>query len=441
MPIPRKEYTFMKSFITLICLVCITFPVNAETNKTNKPYDYPFVNPYEATVLGTPSLYKVKLPEKIRTRDFELTVFADRQIPRVFWYHDHFHYSLAWQKKKAPLIFTIAGTGSGYNSITMLSLQKIFFNAGFHVVSLSSPTYPNFIVSASETMVPGHIQQDAEDLYRVMKLAWQQIQNKMKQKLQVSGFYLTGYSLGAAQSAFVAKMDDTEKIFNFKKVLMINPPLNLFNSVTILDDLLDENIPGGLQNFNSFFNSIFDQFADYYKKYKISLSDPDCFYEMYRHKPVKETDLAALIGVAFRISSGNMIFTSDVMTRRGYIVPENQILTPFSSLTDYGIVSFHISFADYFEEYFFPFFKLRYPDITRKKLKYQISLKSIEYYLKNEKKIGLITNNDDIILEPDAIEFFVRVFKERSKIYPNGGHCGNMEHTINVAHMINFLKN
>ncbi|SLM28921.1 conserved hypothetical protein [Desulfamplus magnetovallimortis] len=433
----------MQYFITVLFLVSLVIPINGYCSTSITPdenYDYPFVNPYEATVLGTPSLYKKAFPDKIRKKEFELIIFNDRTIPKVFWYHDKLQYSLAWHKKKAPLIFTIAGTGSGYNSLTMTSLQKIFFNAGFHVISLSSPTYPNFIVTASETMVPGYIEQDSADLYRVMQKAWQQINEKMKGKVEVSDFYLAGYSLGAAQSAFVAKLDDTEKKFNFRKVLMINPPLNLFNSVSILDEMLDENIPGGLSNFNSFFNSIFDQFADYYKKNKITLSDPDCLYEMYKDNPVKETDLAALIGVAFRISSGNMIFTSDVMTQSSYIVPGNKQLTPFTSLTDYGIVTFHTSFTDYFEEYFYPYFKARTPGLTREILKSRTSLESIESYLKDTTKIGVITNNDDIILESGAIDFFKKVFRERAFIYPNGGHCGNMEHIVNVANMIDFLK-
>ena len=52
--------------------------------------------------------------------------------------------ALAYQKGKAPLIFVIAGTGAGFNSDKMLDLQSIFYRAGFHVVSISSPTPANF---------------------------------------------------------------------------------------------------------------------------------------------------------------------------------------------------------------------------------------------------------------------------------------------------------
>ena len=50
-----------------------------------EPYFYPFTNPYEATVLGTPDFLQAKLPELIYPQKKKLKVFADRDIPDVFW--------------------------------------------------------------------------------------------------------------------------------------------------------------------------------------------------------------------------------------------------------------------------------------------------------------------------------------------------------------------
>ncbi len=83
------------------------------------------------------------------------------------------------------MIINIAGTGAAYDSTKMQAMQNAFYNAGFHVLSLSSPTHPNFIITASESMVPGYIEEDSRDLYRVMQLAWGQI----KDKVEVSEFY------------------------------------------------------------------------------------------------------------------------------------------------------------------------------------------------------------------------------------------------------------
>ena len=68
-----------------------------------------------------------------------------------------------------------------------------------------------------------------------------------------------------------------------------------------------------------------------------------------------------------------------------------------------------------------------------------LSLKSIEPYLKSANKIGLMGNEDDIILAPGEIGYLEQVFGNRAKIFPTGGHCGNMNHQDAVDFMVNFF--
>lgn len=63
-------------------------------------------------------------------------------------------------------------------------------------------------------------------------------------RLKVSEFHLTGYSLGALQAAFVSELDETRRSFNFKRVLLLNPPVNLYTSVTNLDRLVQTQVAG-----------------------------------------------------------------------------------------------------------------------------------------------------------------------------------------------------
>ncbi len=88
-------------------------------------------------------------------------------------------------------------------------------------------------------MVPGDQRDDARDIYTVMQKIWAEIGPKM----QVTSFNLTGYSLGGTNAAFVALLDEENKVFNFKKVLLLNPSVQLYNSISKLDRFL-ENIPG-----------------------------------------------------------------------------------------------------------------------------------------------------------------------------------------------------
>lgn len=283
--------------------------------------------------------------------------------------------------------------------------------------------------------MPGNLEDDAADLYRVMDLIWDDI----RKRVEVSEFFLTGYSLGGSQAAFIAKLDEEQQLFNFRKVLMINPPLSLYNSVGILDRMAEENIPGGPENFNSFFDQVMTRFSEAYKESDDVAFNAEFLYRVYEKNTPSDSGMMALIGTAFRISAGNMIFTADALNNAGYILPKDQQLSTTDSTTDFAKVAFRTGFLNYFDELFLPFFQAREPGLTRQEMIDRQSLARIEPYLSKTEKVGLFHNVDDVILAPGELEYLIRIFGPRAKVYPAGGHCGNMEHRQNVADMIEFF--
>ncbi|MDD2274058.1 MAG: alpha/beta hydrolase [Desulfuromonadaceae bacterium] len=423
----------MKRHLALILLIgCLIWTQNAMASP--QPYFYPFVNPYEATVMELPQYLESKLPEKVPTREFTLQVFPTREIPDIFWYEAGLVCTLAYQNHKAPLIFVIAGTGSSHDTPRMKKLQKMLYQAGFHVISLTSPTHMDFVVNASEGL-PGDSIDDAHDLYRVMELAYE----KVRGTIDVSYFALTGYSLGAFNAAFISKRDEEKKIFNFSKVLLINPPVSLYDSVSTLDRLLVENVPGGMEKFEQWFRKVLAEFFYVTKEMEHAELSGDFLYNAYKRLSPSEENLAALIGLAFRMNSANMIFSADVMNGGGYIVPKNTQLSNSTSLTRYAMVSYSTRFVDYFNEYLFPYCRKREPNLTRQALLERLNLHYIEPYLKGSGKIGLVHNEDDIILMPGDVDYLQSVFGNRARIFPTGGHMGNMFHPAVASFMIDFL--
>jgi hypothetical protein len=416
----------------LLMLLALAFalPVGAGAAQG---YDFPFTNPFVATVVGTPEAYRADLPQ-VTLQNRELVVFPERRIPDLFWYTSRLRFGFLAQHGPAPLAFVIAGTGAGHDAAKARLLARMFAKLGCHVITLPSPTFQNFIVAASSSGVPGLITDDAADLYRVMRLAYDQV----KGEIEVSKFYLTGYSLGAAQAAFVARLDETERAFDFERVLMINPPVSLYNSALILDRMLDTNTPEGV---GAFFNGMLAAFAQVYvqEEDRISLSS-DFLYTVYRRRQPSEQNLKAAIGASFRLASANMAFTSDVMTRAGYIAPKAPPLTPTTSLDQFAAVALRSTFKNYIDDLFYPYFKARRPGITLDDLIEITDLHSIEPYLRHSQKIGLMHNRDDIIMAQGEIDWLGQVFGSRAEIYPTGGHCGNMEFRDNVAHMIDFFS-
>ncbi|APG25718.1 alpha/beta hydrolase [Syntrophotalea acetylenica] len=399
-------------------------------------FDYPITDPYAATVIETPSEYRAKLPAALPTSTINLRIFPDRRIPEIFWYQDGLPCSLIRQRHEAPLIFIIAGTGARYDAPKMLDLQKVFYQAGFHVLSLSSPTHMDFVINASESMAPGNLEDDAGDLYRVMERARQAI----GRHIAVSDYYLTGYSLGGIQAAFVSRLDEDRQRFGFRKVLLINPPVSLYRSVTILDRLLDDNIPGGLNNFQTWLDEVMLNLSDTYQELGYFEFSGDYIHRVHERYPHRDPFLRAIIGLSFRMSSSNMIFSADIMNGGGYITPTHAEITPTTSLTPYAMVACRTGFTDYFHEYLYPRLRRRHPGLTEAQLIARLSLHHIGGYLRATEKIGVMHNRDDIILDAGDIDWLRETFGRRARIFPLGGHCGNLAHPEVVNYMTDFFN-
>jgi pimeloyl-ACP methyl ester carboxylesterase len=360
---------------------------------------------------------------------------TDQKKPELFFYDRGLRYTVAFQNRKAPLIFLIAGTSGSSRSRYVLALLANLYHAGFHVIALPSPTFPNFIIDASTTHIPGNLSDDAVDLYRVMEKIWDQ----SKRSIEVSDFFLAGYSLGGTEAAFVARLDDDRKVFDFRRVLLLNPAVSLYNSVSRIEGLLDR-IPGGPRRLGAFYNSVMAKVTDFYHKGDFIAIDDDFLFAGYKAQLLNRDEAGGVIAVSFRIGSAGMIFASDVMAHGGYVVPKNRDLKNSDSLDDYFWTFLHLSFLDYFNEYFFPYFRSSHPGLTKEELLEALSLRSIESYLATSAKIGVITNEDDFILAPGEIDYLRRVFGSRLKVYPCGGHLGNLEFRDNMAFLIDRLR-
>jgi hypothetical protein len=420
--------------LRLLFIACLVLsPVLGQA--ADDGYGYPIAGSYEATILGTPATLMPEYPEKMRTRQLVLDIIPDRQKPPIFFYDKGLRCTFAYQKRKAPLIFLIAGAGSSDRAPKLLTMMKAFYQAGFHVITLPSPSHANFIISASQSGIPGDLTEDAADLYRVMEVAWKEVEGD----IEVSSFQLCGYSLGASQAAFVAKLDEDRRVFSFRKVLMINPSVSLYGSVTRIEGLLKQ-IPGGPKKEGIFFNRMLSKFSQFYRYGNFVAINDDFLYAMYTENIFSNEETAGLIGLTFRINLAGMIFASDVMTNSGYVVPKNRVLTPTDSIYDYFLVTTHLSFFDYFNEYFYPYFQKRRPGLTKQALIESQSLRSIEGYLKTTAKIGVMTNENDFILTKAELDYLRQLFGERAKIYPRGGHLGNLEYKDNLAYMVNFFE-
>lgn len=411
----------------LIMLLFILFGVNVFS------YNYPFKNPYVATVLGTSTLMTPDIVEKIPIEVYRTNFIETRETPANLDYQKDYKFSVALQDKKAPLVFILSGTGSSATSLKTELFQRIFYTAGYHVVGVSSTMNTNSVVSLSYEKMPGILLNDSIDLYRAMN----RIKDIIEKKAEISDYYLTGYSLGATHSAMVSYIDETEKDFNFKRVFLVNPAVNLFTSATILDNMLDRAIGNDITNLFVRVNAITDNLAVLMgKNEEMQEKNPE---KVLRDLGVTDRDLQVGIGLVFRLSAIDINFLADATNKRGLYVDKK-----IEKYEDMGVYFKKINFAD-FEDYVqnlaVPYYREKYGMSmnTTKLIKYT-DLKVIEDYLRKSDKIMAVTNRDEIILTKENIEYLRDVFKGRIIVYPYGGHCGNMYYHENVKNMLNFMK-
>jgi len=428
----------------LFAVLLFTDPVGAADQDS---YGYPIADGVAATVIGTPRELKYPLPATIPAQIRTLQIFPEHEIPDVFWYARGLKFGFIPHKgEKRPLIFIIAGTGASYRAEKVVSMAKAFYSAGFHVLTLSSPTQLNFLLNASTTHLPGFPQDDAEDLYRAMEMAYAQVRDQ----IEVSSFYLTGYSLGAFDAAFVAQLDEQRKVFQFAKVLMINPPVDLYHSVDILDHMLVDNIPGGVEGTGAFLNRVIERLSAIYTKDDALSFNDDFLYNVYEElraeaqrtgEPLSDErkGAAALIGISFRISSASIVFGADVINKSGYIVSPSVTLGKYTALDQYGRASHRVSFVEYVHDMLLPVIGPEYPGKSAEQVIALASLHSIENYLRSAEQIGVVTNADEVILAPGELEYLKQLFGSRIRVYPRGGHCGNMDYRENVEFMLDFF--
>ncbi|MBA1262510.1 serine/threonine protein kinase [Pseudomonas stutzeri] len=419
-------------------LALVMTPVHA-ADISIEEYGYPLSNPFEATIASTPVELRVEVPanEDIDQADYSLRLRPEREfiLPDNFWAVKRLTYRLARQPGPAPLIFIISGTGASYAAGKTESLKRLFYGAGYHVVQLSSPTSFDFIAAASRHATPGYSPEDAKDLYRVMQAVRAQ-----QRDLPVTEFHLTGYSLGALNAAFVSQLDETRQSFNFKRVLLLNPPVNLYTSISNLNRLVQTRVEG-IDSSTTFYELIFDKLTRYYRRQAVIDLDAAMLFD-FQQSPMRLTDeqMAMLIGSSFRFSSADIAFTSDLINRRGLIVPPGYPIDEGTSLEPFFRRALLCDFDCYLTEQLIPMWRARQGGGGLQQLIQQVSLYALEDYLRDNPRIGVMHNADDLILGPGDLGFLRRTFGERMRLYPRGGHCGNLDYRVNARHMLEFFR-
>ncbi|MDE1463996.1 hypothetical protein [Spartinivicinus poritis] len=419
----KQRYLLLALLISLACDAAVT-----------SEYGFPIKNPFFATIATSPPEYRPKLLNDGEIQQQTITIRGIRDnLPSNLWDVKDFTVPVAYQSEAAPLIFVIAGTGASYKTQKMQFLKKIFYQAGFHVALLSSPTNYDFITAAAPQARPGLSKTDASDLYQVMKKTVARL--KTNHKIKITENFLVGYSLGALQAAFVSYLDSTINNFKFSKVVLINPPVDLYTSLQALDKLALAKAYN-VNNAERFFNLMFTKLASFFASQGYIAIEQGLFFDIQGSgQALTREEMALLIAASFRFSVAEMSFVVDQINKLGVYIDPKEELNISTSMTHYFKQALLCNFDCYLNRFVVPYVGKPLVDIVKKN-----SLKALEQYLSQSSTIYVVTNKDDFILSNQDIQFLTKTFDERLTLYPYGGHCGNLNYQQNVDDLLKLLK-
>ncbi|HEY0179822.1 MAG TPA: hypothetical protein VGC30_09355 [Dokdonella sp.] len=388
-----------------------------------------------ATVFGTPPDRLAPMPDVVPVTEIDVRLPWRRPVPDVYWFDSDLQVWLSAQPKPAPLAIIVAGTGSGGFSGSVSALRGALYGAGYHVLTMPSPTFPRFIVAASSTGVAGDLYQDSQDLYAAM----QYVVAHLPEHVQVTGVDVLGYSLGGANAAVVKSIDAREHKLGIRRAIMINPPVSLFASISRLDKLFAQSIGRDEAGIERLYQRLYAELANLYRASESVQIDEHFLLGAAASVLRTDAEFSAAIALTFRLALVEMFFAGDLYAQTGVVVDPRHPPRAGDSLEETQRVLRTKTFSEYFDKVFAPYYLAHRPGATRESLIAQNRLDIIAADLSGDPGYYVQTNSDDLILDASELAWLKRTLGTRIVVYDHGGHLGNLGEKQQIADMLAML--
>lgn len=394
-------------------------------------YNYPYKNPNVATLTAAimKSQYKESLNE---VKLMEVSVVPGREKTFLFEKRSQLKFGFYPQKQAAPLVFLIADLANTHVTGYMLYMSEMLQQKGYNVVTLSSQLSWNFAVSTSKTGIPGITSEDASDMYEGMQLVLNKVKQYHSQPITKTG--VIGFGFGGLLAAHINSLDAQQKKLNIDRYVLINPVVNVIHAITQIEthaaiskELGDKKVADlKSKAFNFVYNSLSD---------KLSVNDSNYFLNLESKFPLAQNEYEFLTGALLRLNVGDTIFATQLVNDLG-VLKSN--LTRLNQSARHNEAN-ELGLVGYLKQIILPYFSKKYPKALD--LLKQANMNIVRQSLVDNKNVYLIHNADDFLIDADQVTYLENIFEnDRRKIYPLGGHLGNLWYETNKTDLLNMLE-
>ena len=422
--LPRCAVRFHLVVWSAIVLGLLPSTVQAEE------YRYPYRDPYLATVT-TAILNADGMTPRLKREALHVPVLAGRSHLPALEGRGTVSLTLYRQDHPAPLLFVLAGIGSNSYFGLGTYFAGLFHRQGFHVVILPSPMSWNFALAASRSGAPGYAPADARDLYQAMQETLTLLRTRYHVVTTRIGFL--GASLGALDGAYLSVIDARERKVGIDTYLLLNPPLDLTYALERVDAWNARGVTFGRDRSKALVAralGIVDAFSTE------SRDDPAVFERLTgEFSTFTREEIQFLLAKALQTALPELVYVTEaIQVRDALPTTRDQARRRIEAAS-------RVTFVDYAERWGVPQWRQQGAGMPTdlKGLARQGSLTPILEQLRDNPRVHIVLNADDVLTTRQSIRQLEQALRARVVVFPYGGHLGNLWYSDNKDYMLRIF--
>jgi ABC-type transporter lipoprotein component MlaA/pimeloyl-ACP methyl ester carboxylesterase len=332
------------------------------------------------------------------------------------------------QPQPAPVVYIVPGLGSHRLVSTALGLAELVHEHGFSAVCVSSVFHAEFMEHASTAAMPAYAPADSRDLQEALAAIHSQLEGRYPGRLGSKA--LLGYSMGGFHSLLIAaaEAETPDPVIAFDRYLAINTPVRLLYGVSKLDEFYQAPLEWPSSERIEKLENTFLKAASFVK----SAPSPGAVL------PLSAVESKFLIGLAFRVTLRDVIFSSQKRNDQGVLTqPLNTWRREpvFHEILQY-------SYQDYLKYFVLPYYRDRGIDLSAPGVLEEAGdLRTHRQALQASSNVRLIQNENDFLLSDADLDWLRATFTgERLTVFEQGGHLGNLAHPLVQNAVIEALE-
>ncbi len=334
------------------------------------------------------------------------------------------------QGHPAPLLFILGGIGSNPYFGLGTYYAAFFHKQGAHVVVLPSPMSWNFALAASQSGAPGYAPDDARDVYRLMQATLALLRSR---GVEVTGVDFMGASLGALEGAYLSVLDGDEGKVGIRHYLLLNPPLDVAYSLGKLNEWQALGATLGKERAAKVGLKARGLIEDYIDDRR---DNPNASFDRAAREfsGFSTEELQFVIAQYIRLVLPELVYVTQAIDDQHLLkAPRDEGRKRLQEAKAFTL-------KDYEEKIAVLRRQGQEAGTNGESLNDRGSLAPILDRLRENPRVHIMHNADDILAERATIEDLKDFMGSQMTVYPYGGHLGNLWYAQNQEDILRFFR-